>query len=461
MAWSTASRKARLTAEKSKSMSFTVRVEDRLHENVLQEQLDKCFFTVRPESFTLAMTDDDLTVGTESEVGNGIRAEADIVEDVNGELVFQFNIQAGALNLDPELEYWYDVSYVRDGYSMSVLAGVFEVVANVANRTAQEVFTDPSTIHEIVAEVQGNTTIVVSASMPLPQRGEAGNGSYVVPLALPETVGASTEIPVALIPAPNNRPVQTGDIIFSSISLGVFATVQAISSGAAPQALVVTRQMFARETLKALLDVQFRQTPVGGGSNLETIDFVWTMPKSDVPLPSGYVHRIGDMVFSHSGASNFALSRKLLISLVEDVGATNLTVRTKVVFPIFLEADSGMHELLQGLVPVERTVNDKPLESDITLTADDIPDGTAAVRFSATQRAKLNSLPTGPDLTQALSQKAAWTHDHSIAQVTGLSNSLAARPTATNVSALWMGTMSQYNAITSKNSSTLYFIRGS
>lgn len=47
---------------------------------------------------------------------------------------------------------------------------------------------------------------------------------------------------------------------------------------------------------------------------------------------------------------------------------------------------------LSGLVPVTRTVNTKALSSDVTLTQDDVGDGTTYKRYSATEKSKLASV---------------------------------------------------------------------
>ena len=46
MSWSNTSARTKFSVEKSHSLSFSVRVEDRLHVNVLNEA-DECWLTVR------------------------------------------------------------------------------------------------------------------------------------------------------------------------------------------------------------------------------------------------------------------------------------------------------------------------------------------------------------------------------------------------------------------------------
>ena len=69
MAWSNTSARTKFSVEKSHSLSFSVRVEDRLHVNVLNEA-DECWLTVRPGSFKLGQDDNDLDSGTTAPSGS-------------------------------------------------------------------------------------------------------------------------------------------------------------------------------------------------------------------------------------------------------------------------------------------------------------------------------------------------------------------------------------------------------
>ena len=75
MVWSNKATRAKFTVEKSHSLSFAVRVEDRLHRNII-EDTDTAFFTVRPASYLVGFDDTDLTNGTSAIEGNGIRVDA-------------------------------------------------------------------------------------------------------------------------------------------------------------------------------------------------------------------------------------------------------------------------------------------------------------------------------------------------------------------------------------------------
>ncbi len=457
MVWSNKATRAKFTVEKSHSLSFAVRVEDRLHRNII-EDTDTAFFTVRPASYLVGFDDTDLTNGTSAIEGNGIRVDAE--HSGEDELrVLRFDIQAAMLNLDPELDWWYDITYVRDNYSLSLAAGEFEVAANVTNRTATNIFAGSGDVFNMVAQVDGQNLITVTSSMPMPPAGDPGNGAYVVARALPGAVGATVQIPISEIIAPGGRTVQVGDVLFSSVTRGVLASVNAISITGTPTATVMVRQIYGQETLKALLDTQLHVVAPGGGANIETIDFTWACPKAQVPLPSGYEYRVGDMLFSHSAVASYALTKKMLISIVEGQTSTHLNVRTKVVFPMFLDAQD-IEDILDSKVPMERTVNGLALSSNITLTEDHVAEGSTNKKYTTADKLKLDGLPTGATLNSNLAGKAAATHTHSIANVATLQSALDGKVASTTVSTLWTGTQAQYDAISPKNNRTIYMIQG-
>ena len=170
MVWSNAARRAKFTAEKSHSLSFAVRVEDRLHVNIIQPT-DECWFTVRPVEFTTDFDDTDITLGTDTVLGNGIRASA-VITGTGEATTLEFDIQAAEMNLDPDLDYWYDITYVRDNYSVSVAAGVFKVLANVTNRGASQTAYTTGHVFQVVASVEELRTINLTTSMPMPKKME-------------------------------------------------------------------------------------------------------------------------------------------------------------------------------------------------------------------------------------------------------------------------------------------------
>ena len=452
MAWSNAAQRSKFTAEKSHSLSFAIRVEDRLHANVILPT-DVALFTVRPVDYTVGFDDSDITVGTDTVEGNGVRAEGVIV-GTGESTVLQFDVQAAAMNLDPELDYTYAISYVRDGYSITVLAGVFEVLANPTNRAALTTYSGTNSMRTFVAAVDGPTLLTVTATMPLPQKGDPGTGSYTVAQELSEVVGESVSIPLTEIIAPGGRPVQVGDVLFSTLTKGVFATIQSISLDAPASALVVTRQVYAQQTLKALLDTALHT--VSDSPNLEDIDFAWTALKANVPLPMDYDYQVGDLLFSHSITDGFAGSKKLLISRVESQTATELMVRTKIVFPMFLD----VQDLLDNLVPDTRTVNSVPLDANITLTEDHIPAGTTNAKFTTVEKTKLGELPTNSALAGSLAGKAPAIHTHTMSSVDGLVSALAGKVGSTTIATIWTGSQALYDAISPKRADTLYLIQG-
>ena len=228
MAWSNKATRAKFTVEKSHSLSFAVRVEDRLHRSIIQAA-DTAYFTVRPVKYLVGFNDTDLTVGTGTTKGNGIRVDA-VKRGTGEKQVFQFDVQAAMLNLDPEIDWYYDITYVRNEYSISLAAGEFEIAENVTNRAAGDIFTGSGDVFNMIATVDGKNLLTVTSSMPMPPAGDPGTGAYVVAKALPEIVGNTVAIPVSEIIAPAGRTVQVGDVLFSSITRGVLATVNAIST---------------------------------------------------------------------------------------------------------------------------------------------------------------------------------------------------------------------------------------
>ena len=456
MAWSNKSARTGMSVEKSHSLSFSVRIEDRLHTNIVQDG-DECWLTVRPVNFVVGFNDDDIVVGTPSVLGNGIKAVGELIGE-DEDTLFNFEIQAAALNLDAELEYWYDITYLRNGYSMSICAGEFEVAANVTNRGAGNSFDGIGDVFQIVSTIDGRNLLTVTSTLPMPSEGPPGNGSYVIAQALSEVVGNTVTIPIASINVPGDRAPQVGDVLFSSITRGVLATIQSISWVGTPSAVVLTRQNYGLQTLKALLDTVLKIVPTGGGPNIETIDYTWSIPKTNVPLPVGYEYRIGDMVFSHSAVSGYAVTKKMLISLIEGTTTTHLNVRTKVVFPMFLDTND-IEDLLESKADSSIQVNGKPLTANVTLNEDDIAAGPTMGKFTLAEKGKLNDLPSVATLTTLLGGKAASAHTHNMVDVNGLGAALDNKVDSTAIDEIWVGTQAQYDAIAVKNARVQYLIK--
>lgn len=57
--------------------------------------------------------------------------------------------------------------------------------------------------------------------------------------------------------------------------------------------------------------------------------------------------------------------------------------------------DVDISSLISGLVPDSRTINGKNLKSNVTLTQDDVGDGTSYVRFTPKEKEKLKNIATG------------------------------------------------------------------
>ena len=57
--------------------------------------------------------------------------------------------------------------------------------------------------------------------------------------------------------------------------------------------------------------------------------------------------------------------------------------------------DVDISAIISGLVPDTRTVNGKQLNANVTLTQDDVSDGTTYKRFSQTEKTKLSGIAEG------------------------------------------------------------------
>ena len=321
MAWSNKSDRDRLSVEKSHSLSLSIRVEDRLHRDIIQPN-DKLWFTVRPENYKVGANDLDAEISVEA-----VRVTTE-----HGQL-FRLHIQASALDLDPELEWFYDITYVRDGYSLSLVSGEFEVAANPTNRGSGETFSGGGGVFGLVATVNDRTLMTVTRNLPTPDKGDTGKGSFLTSDALSEVVGTEVTVPAGTITT-FGRDVQVGDILFSTSTKGVMAVVEAlqITTGLVSVTARVV-QVYGMETLKAILDT------VPRAETVTAIDHQWTVPKADAPLPPSYEYHAGDMVFSQA-ANPGALDKYMTISLVTAVNANDLSVTTKIVFPMFADLDT-------------------------------------------------------------------------------------------------------------------------
>ena len=488
MSWSNTSARTKFSVEKSHSLSFSVRVEDRLHVNVLNEA-DECWLTVRPGSFKLGQDDNDLDSATTAPSSSGVGFKADGVfyemtptPEQEGSMdsetleimvresrLFQFAIQASALDLDPELDWWYDITYVKDNYSMSIGAGEFEVTANPTNRGASlDPFGGVGDVFQLVSTINGRNLLNVTATLPMPQTGPPGTGTYYTTAALNEAVAGTATVQLASIVVVAGRTLQVGDILFSSSTKGVLSVVTNINWAAVPITVeATTLQVYGKDGLNALLDQTFRDTSVGQpfaafAASPPHQTNTWQINKTDAPIPAGVglQYHAGDYVMHHAGVTDDAVSTVLVISLVTAVGATTLTVRPVVVFPLFLNSyqlqnmlesyalsghthaiadTTGLGGALDGKVPVARKVNGKALNADVTLTPDDFTsDGVNFKRYSAAEKMKLGALPEAAALT----------------------TSLEGKPDSADIDNIRVMTLAAYTALAVKDPRTQYLISG-
>ena len=443
MAWSNKSDRDRLSVEKSHSLSLSIRVEDRLHRDIIQPN-DKLWFTVRPENYKVGANDLDAEISVEA-----VRVTTE-----HGQL-FRLHIQASELDLDPELEWFYDITYVREGYSLSLVSGEFEVAANPTNRGSGETFSGGGGVFGLVATVNDRTLMTVTRNLPTPDKGDAGKGSFLTSDALSEVVGTEVTVPAGTITT-FGRDVQVGDILFSTSTKGVMAVVEAlqITTGLVSVTARVV-QVYGMETLKAILDT------VPRAETVTTIDHQWTVPKADAPLPPSYQHRVGDMVFSQA-ANPGALDKYMTISLVTAVNANDLSVTTKIVFPMFADLDT-LQDMLDTKVAKTQTINGVALTGPNTeVNADAVPDGTSKKLMTAAERTKLDGIATDATKNQTdtyLRSRANHTGTQAISTVTALQSELDARPVSDAIDNIWHGTQAMYDQIVTKDPRTLYFIK--
>ena len=439
MPWSNKSDRDRLTVEKSHSLSIAVRIEDRMHVNIVQAT-DSVTFTVRDSEFVVGTVDTDAIVTVEAVQTTSLELGA----------YFRIDVQASELNLDPELEYWYDITYVRDGYSTSLIAGIFEVAANVTNQAAGDNFTGGSGAFSLIATVQDRNVLMVQNTIPMPAQGEGGFGAYVTSEPLDNMVGEEVVVNASTIQS-FGRPLQVGDIIFSSVTNGVLGRVTDIT---APMVTIMTMQVFGLDSQKAILDLTMRD------DTFLTIDSIHSISKVDAPLPPGFPYTVGDLVFSK--VDEVGTYRKyMVISSLLSHDATTITVQPKIVFPMFVDAVT-LADTLVGKVDKVQTVNGLALIGDIIIDADDIPSGALNTMMTLAEKTKLQTIAANASANSSdasLLDRANHTGSQAISTVTNLSTALAARPTSASVALIWAGTQAEYDLITPKVASTLYFIK--
>ena len=441
--WSNKAERDRLSVEKGHSLSMAIRVEDRLHRDIIATG-DKLWFTVRPDSYEMSPSDVDATIS----------AEGVITTTPQGK-VFRVDVQASQLALDPELEWFYDLTYVTGGYSVSLRNGEFEVAPNVTNRGAGSTFAGGNGAYSLVATVSDRNLVNVTSSLPMPQKGDNGTSTLLTNSALSEVIGAEQTIPGSSLET-FGREIALGDLLFSTVTKGVLAQITAIQlAGGVVSVTATTKQVYGLETLKALLDTALRP------ESITQIDLEWLAPKAAVQLPPGYTYRVGDLVFSQAAEAG-ALDKYLVVSLVTAVGASDLSVTTKIVYPMFADLDT-IQDMVDLKVSKTQTINGVALTGPNTeVNADTIPDGTSKKTMTAAERSKLDGVATGAtkNATDAqLRNRSDHTGMQAISTVTGLQGALDVRPTSEGAGAIWLGTQAMYDQIVVKNPTTLYFIK--
>jgi len=444
MTWSNQAPRDRLVVEKSHSLSLAVRVEDRLHRDIITSG-DECWFTVRNDEFLVGH--DDTTAE--------ISVSGTIITTSRGQ-VFRIDIQATDLNLDPELDWFYTISFSREDYSIVLLAGEFDITANVTNRGAAGTFVGGNGVYNYVASIDGRNLLNVTTSMPLPLKGDTGFGTHLTSAPLSEIVGTVETIAASTIDG-YGRIVQTGDMLFSTATKGVLGQItgRTFEAGGLVSVEVTVKQVYGLETLKALLDTVSRDTIV------TTIGHNWTLNKADAPLPPSYQYHAGDLVFSSSTDGGLALDKYLVVSIVTAVNALTLDVQSKIVFPMFTEG-AVLQDLFDQKVPITRTINGHALNTDITVSGDDISDGAARMMMTAAERTKLASVATGATANasnDSLLDRSNHTGTQGMSSVAGLVDLLNLKVASTTIDNLWQGTQASYDQIPVKDPMTIYFIK--
>ena len=155
-------RRGTLTLPKAHSFGFGVRVQDRLHQDILTVQ-DRCLMTIRDEEYTLGEHDLDAMV-----------LEGLLGYDSKGRHIFRFSLQASDLNLDPVKKWFYALSFVRDGYSVLLAQGRLVIDGNPTNRTAASVF-DTVDASEMVYRLVDSSVVNVVSTIPMPAKGDKGD----------------------------------------------------------------------------------------------------------------------------------------------------------------------------------------------------------------------------------------------------------------------------------------------
>ena len=470
--------------EKSHSFAFSVRVEDRLHVNIISETDDACYLTVRPEPFKLGQDDDDLVLGSVAADGEGFKIdgtffEGELTEEQEALLsereqerwiaesrLFLFSVQAAAMDLDPEQEWFYDVTYVKNGYSISLSNGPLVLGANPANRAAQNSYGGNVNVYDLIGVLDNNNMINVTTSLPMPQDGRPGLGTYYCILPFNPTVGQTTDIEMSAFVIPTGRNLAEGDIVHSSSSSGLLGTVSSVNWNENPITVTVTTlSAYGVDGLNALTYANVITGSAQSGdpswATVTTNNQDWTVAQSKVPLPTGHRYNVGDLVIGFARQNSTAgAPAKVFIGLVKSfTGTSTITVTTK--YTVDLVDSSSVAGLLDSKANSTLQVNGVGIISDsISLNQGHIADTASYVRMLPSERTKLSALPSNANLQSALSGKADSSHTHTIDKVTGLQAALDSKVASSTVRNIVKLTQSAYDALGTKDAQTLYVIVG-
>lgn len=473
-----------MALEKSHSLSFSVRVEDRLHVNIVDELADTCWFTVRPEPFVVSQVDTDLDTGAEPATGVGFKVDGVFYERelsieelatlspeqqlvlIRESRLFTFEVQAQALDLDPEIDWYYDISYSKDSYSVSLSNGPLQIGQNPSNSAAALEFTGTGDVYRMVGTIDGRNLLNVTTTLPMPQDGPAGLSTYYTTADLSQVVGNTRLIDIDDIVMPAGRNLLVGDMIYSSSTTGILGVVDGIDWGETPAVVTIrTLQRFGIDGINALAYANvITGAATGGDPGFSTViapNTDWTVDKTKIPLPDDNIHEyhIGDLVigFARFNATPGG-NAKLFIGIIKAIYSTQLTVTTKYRVDLLdsdsiaglleskAEADhthaiidiSGLESTLAGLVPESRMINGANLEADVTLDLDDFAGGAVNKAFTAALNTKLGALPDNAALTVLLDAKVS----------------------STDIDVIRVMTLAAYTALTPKDSRTQYLIVG-
>jgi microcystin-dependent protein len=332
-----------LELEKSKSYLIDVLIEDRLHDDTLLDG-DKCYLTIRDEEFLVSDNDNGETLVLNAEIVNSgyvgrppeqvFNQDPEVVVNEEIRRAFRFKIQANQLNLDPDIDRWYDITYVRQGYSAVVCKGTFKVLLNSTNRSFGDTFTNPEAPIKLLVQTDSSKIINVELLSITPAK--TGLGIYLTssPLAIHEN--QIIEIPGGSINT-YDRTLKVGDLLLSTTTKGILGVVDSykLSGIQISQVKVRTMQVFGMETLKLLPDqltrnvvqpnANYNHNPPPGFPTSNVPNPMWSCPKVNIFMPEDYEFVRGDTIISKAVDDNH---QYIMISQVYDIHNDELHCRS-------------------------------------------------------------------------------------------------------------------------------------